>query len=233
MSEKIKNKIDLLSSKLKEADEDICNLENAIYEEKDKNQNLKKIVDELQLKNSKIEVTMKSYEELCTNMKNESNIKDINIKSLENKIIVIQKEKFILQSENNLLQESLSKEKKEPEKLFDLHNYEEKIKKLIKDTDNDKNKITKLHSDAENLKLNIDKLLLKNKNLETMNISLDNKINEIHKNEEKTLSFQEELLLQQYHEQIKKLNLENIKLQNDNFTLRQQINTNRGCCCIS
>ena len=45
MSEKIKNKIDLLSSKLKEADEDICNLENAIYEEKDKNQNLKKIVD--------------------------------------------------------------------------------------------------------------------------------------------------------------------------------------------
>lgn len=231
MSDKLKSKVDLLSSKLREADQDIDNLGNVIFEEKNKNDDLKKNVKELQLKNSKL---LNSCEELSVNMKNELNIKDISIKSLEKKINDIEQENCKIKSENDILQQMLDKEKQQkPDKTFELHRYEERIKKLIKDIDYEKNKITKLQNDADMYKLNIDRLLLQNKNLETINTSLENKINEIKKNEEKSLSLQEELILQQYHDQIKKLNLENVKLQNDNFTLKQKINTNRACCCIS
>ena len=231
MSDKLKSKVDLLSSKLREADQDIDNLGNVIFEEKNKNDDLKKNVKELQLKNSKL---LNSCEELSVNMKNELNIKDISIKSLEKKINDIEQENCKIKSENDILQQMLDKEKQQkPDKTFELHRYEERIKKLIKDIDYEKNKITKLQNDADMYKLNIDRLLLQNKNLETINTSLENKINEIKKNEEKSLSLQEELILQQYHDQIKKLNLENVKLQNDNFTLKQKINTNRDCCCIS
>lgn len=234
MSDKLKSKVDLLSSKLREADQDIDNLGNVIFEEKNKNNDLKKSVKDLQLNNSKLQVNINSFEELCVSLKNELNIKDISIKSLEKKINDIEQENCKIKSENDLLQQMLDKEKQQkPDKTFELNRYEEKIKKLIKDIDYEKNKITKLQNDADMYKLNIDRLLLQNKNLETINTSLENKINEIKKNEEKSLSLQEELILQQYHDQIKKLNLENVKLQNDNFTLKQQINTNRGCCCIS
>jgi len=176
MSEKLKAKVDLLSSKLKEADEDISNLEKVIYEEQDKNVNLKKT-------NEDLHNHLNEAEKVCINLKNELNIKDVKIKSLEIKIIE---------------QEA-----------------------------DDRSIITKLQNEKILLETNIEKLNFLNKNLE--NKIIENKINE-----EKTLLLQEELIIKQYQDQIKKLNLDILNYQNEIFSLKQKIISNSNkCCCIS
>ena len=240
--EKLKLKIGLLNSKLREADDDLATLENKYIKECDKTDSLYKQVSNLEFKIQNFEIQLKTYEEKAVETKNDIILKDIAIRTYENKIKLLNNDIVTITEMNENLKKSLSDlekyvdDKKEVINDKDNDNY----KKLQKELDYERDKIINLHKDINTYKNECERLKNKIIEIENSNADLENKLillsqNQIKKSFPISPSLEDELKLKKYKEEVlslqsknKGLNAENLKLIDENYKLRYE---SRKCFC--
>ena len=237
--EKLKLKIGLLNSKLREADDELCILEDKYIKERDKNDFLYKQIAGTDLQIRNYEKDLKSFGDEAIKSKNDIILKDITIKTYEKKINTITE-----------MNENLKKSLADLEKYVNEKEKYEKDKNKETENDNDVNRkeldyerdrIIKLHHDINIYKNECSRLTNQITDLEKSNIELENKlifmsqkyIKNI-KNTPTPLSLEDELKIKKYEEEIlclqsknTGLNAENLKLINENYSLRYD----KKCFC--
>lgn len=245
--EKLKLKIGLLNSKLRDADDELIILENKYIKERDRNDFLYKQIADSETKNRNLEKELKIYEDETVKTKNDIILKDIAIKSYENKINVLNNELKTITEMNETLKKSLADLEKY---VNEKENYEKSDNTLIEETvviqkelDYERDRIIKLQHDINTYKTECNRLTTQITELEKSNIELENKLIFMSQTYVKNInpkpqnfSLEEELKIKKYEEEIltlqsqnKGLNAENLKLINENYTLRYE---SKKCFCL-
>jgi chromosome segregation ATPase len=242
-NENLKMKIGILNSKLHEADDEICSLEEKYIKERDRNDSLYKKISDVEFKNKNLEKELKTYEEDSVKTKNDIILKDIAIKSTENKILSLTNQLNSINEMNETLKKSLG----DLEKYVDvkknineneINNNEYKI--LQKELDYERDRVIKLQHDINVYKNECNRLTIQITDFEKVNIELENKLMFMSQKYMKdikpsSVSLENELKLKACEEDIltlksqnKGLNAENLKLLNENYSLRYQ---SKKCFC--
>jgi len=244
--EKLKLKIGLLNSKLRDADDELIILENKYIKERDRNDFLYKQIADSETKNRNLEKELKIYEDETVKTKNDIILKDIANKSYENKINVLNNELKTITEMNETLKKSLADLEKY---VNEKENYEKSDNTLIEETvviqkelDYERDRIIKLQHDINTYKTECNRLTNQITELEKSNIELENKLIFMSQKYMKDiippqpLSLEKELKNKKYEEEIltlqsqnKGLNAENLKLINENYTLRYE---SKKCFCL-
>lgn len=242
--EKLKLKIGLLNSKLREADDELMILEDKYIKERDKNDFLYKQIADAESKNRNYEKELSSYEDEIVKMKNDIILKDIAIKTHEKKINAMNNELISLTDMNETLKKSLGdleKYVKEKENYIE-DNVNDDKNTTQKELDYERDRIIKLHHDINIYKTECNRLTNQITELEKANIELENKLIFMSQTYMKNIkpvpvqvSLENELKIKKYEEEIltlksqnKGLNAENLKLIDENYTLRYD---NKKCFC--
>lgn len=244
--EKLKLKIGLLNSKLRDADDELIILENKYIKERDRNDFLYKQIADSETKNRNFEKELKIYEDETVKTKNDIILKDIAIKSYENKINVLNNELKTITEMNETLKKSLADLEKY---VNEKENYEKSDNTLIEETvviqkelDYERDRIIKLQHDINVYKNECNRLTIQITDFEKANIDLENKLIFMSQKYMKDIipqqpfSLEDELKIKKYEEEIltlqsqnKGLNAENLKLINENYSLRYE---SKKCFCL-
>ena len=222
--EKLTMKIELLNSKLREADDELITLEDKYIKERDRNDLLYKKISDTEFKNRNLEKELKTYEEESVKTKNDIILKDITIKSTEHKILTLKNQLSSVTEMNENLKKSLG----------DLEKYVD-VKKDINENKNENNeeleyerdRIVKLHHDINLYKTECNRLTNQITDFEKVNVELENKLMFMSQkymkdiNTKQSLSLEDELKIKKYTDEIltlqsqnKGLNAENLKIIN-------------------
>lgn len=242
--EKLKMKIELLNSKLREADDELAILEDKYIKERDQNDLMYQKIADMELKIRNLEKELKIYEEDSVKTKNDIILKDIAIKSTENKILSLTNQLNSITEMNETLKKSLG----DLEKYVDvkknineneINNNEYKI--LQKELDYERDRVIKLQHDINVYKNECNRLTNQITEFEKVNIDLENKLMFMSQKYMKDIqppqppSLEDELKIKKYADEIltlqsqnKGLNAENLKLLNENYTLRYE---SKKCFC--
>jgi len=242
--EKLKMKIELLNSKLREADDELVTLEDKYIKERDQNDLMYQKIADMELKIRNLEKELKIYEEDSVKTKNDIILKDIAIKSTENKILSLTNQLNSITEMNETLKKSLG----DLEKYVDvkknineneINNNEYKI--LQKELDYERDRVIKLQHDINVYKNECNRLTIQITDFEKVNIDLENKLMFMSQKYMKDIqapqqpSLEDELKIKKYADEIltlqsqnKGLNAENLKLLNENYTLRYE---SKKCFC--
>jgi len=238
--EKLKMKIGLLNSKLREADDELIILENKYVKERNNNDSMYKKLADIELKNKNIEKELKLYEEEAIKTKNDIILKDITIKSYENKIATLNNKLSSITEMNETLKKSIGDLEKYVDVKKNINDENNGQDLLQKELDYERDRVIKLQHDINSYKNECSRLTDQITDLEKSNIELENKLifmsqtyvkNIKHvqvslEDELKNTKYQEEILTLQ--SQNKGLNAENIKLINENYSLRYET---KKCFC--
>lgn len=246
--EKLKMKIELLNSKLREADDELITLEDKYITERDRNDSLYKKISDIELKNRNLENDLKSYEEESVKVKNDMILKDIAIKTTENKISTLKNQLNSVTEMNENLKKSLKDLEKYVDDKKDINDSEVKnenneYKILQKELDYERDRVVKLQHDINLYKNECNRLTNQITEFEKANIELENKLMFMSQKymkdintKSQSLSLQDELKIKKFEDEIltlqsqnKGLNAENLKLINENYTLR--FDGDRKCFC--
>ena len=243
MSEK---KIELLNSKLREADDELISLEDKYIKERDRNDSLYKKISDIEIKNRNLEKDLKTYEEESVKTKNDIILKDIAIKSTEYKISTLKNQLSSVTEMNENLKKSLGDLEKYVDVKKDINeNKNENNEKNIvlqKELEYERDRVVKLQLDINLYKNECSRLKNQITDFEKVNIELENKLMFMSQKYMKdintkpqSLSLEDELKIKKYTDEIltlqsqnKGLNAENLKLINENYTLRFE---SRKCVC--
>jgi chromosome segregation ATPase len=244
--EKLKLKIGLLNSKLREADDELLIIENKYIKERDRNDFLYKQLADSETKNRNLEKELKIYEDETVKTKNDIILKDIANKSYENKINVLNNELKTITEMNETLKKSLAdleKYVKQKENYEKDNTVIEETDLIQKELDYERDRIIKLQHDINTYKTECNRLTNQIAELEKSNIELENKLIFMSQTYMKNInpkpqnpSLEQELKIKKYEEEIltlqsqnKGLNAENLKLINENYTLRYE---SKKCFCL-
>ena len=141
-----KNKIETLTEKLREADDDIINLQRQVNFEIENKNILEKNIIDLEKKLKQFENEVETLNETLLKTKNDINIKNVNIKTLENKIITLEDDIYCLKKDNENME-------------LQINNYETTFESKLK-------KLNKINLELKNKQDNIDLNESKQKDLE-------------------------------------------------------------------
>ena len=205
---------------------------------------MKKNMTDIENKNSIIEKELKTYEEESVKTKNDIILKDISIKSFENKINAL----------SNQLNSTIYMNESLKKSLDDLEKYVDVKKETIvtidnnidlqKELDYERDRVVKLQNDINLYKNECNRLTIQINDFEKANIELENKLMFMSQKymkdiNTKTFSLENELKLKACEEDIltlksknKGLNDENLKLIDENFLLRYNTEHKKCFCCI-
>ena len=242
MSEK---KIELLNSKLREADDELISLEDKYIKERDRNDSLYKKISDIEIKNRNLEKDLKTYEEESVKTKNDIILKDIAIKSTEYKISTLKNQLSSVTEMNENLKKSLGDLEKYVDVKKDINeNKNENNEKNIvlqKELEYERDRVVKLQLDINLYKNECSRLKNQITDFEKVNIELENKLMFMSQkymkdiNTKQSLSLEDELKIKKYTDEIltlqsqnKGLNAENLKLINENYNLRYE---SQKCVC--
>ena len=145
--EKLKTKIELLNSKLREADDELVILEDKYIKERDRNDSLYKKISDVEFKNKNLEKELKTYEEESVKTKNDIILKDIAIKSTEHKISTLKNQLSSITEMNENLKKSLGDLEKYVDVKKDINENDEKNTVLQKELDYERDIVVKLQHD--------------------------------------------------------------------------------------
>jgi len=241
--EKMKMKIELLNSKLREADDELITLEDKYIKERDRNDSLYKKISDVEFKNKNLEKELKTYEEESVKTKNDIILKDIAIKSTEHKISTLKNQLSSITEMNENLKKSLGDlEKYVDVKKDDINENDEKNTVLQKELDYERDRVVKLQHDINLYKNECNRLTNQITDFEKVNIELENKLMFMSQKymkdinaKQQSLSLEDELKIKKYTDEIltlqsqnKGLNAENLKLINENYNLRYE---SQKCVC--
>jgi hypothetical protein len=240
--EKLKMKIELLNSKLREVDDELITLEDKYIKERDRNDLLYKTISDMEIKNKNLEKDLTIYEEDAVKTKNDMILKDIAIKTSENKISALTSQLNSMNEMNESLKKSLGDLEKYVEDKKDINENENKNEYngvLEKELEYERDRIVKLQHDINLYKNECNRLAIQITEFERTNIELENKLmfmsQKYMKDIKPSLSLEYELKIKKYEEEIltlqsqnKGLNNENLKLINENYTLRFE---SQKCFC--
>jgi chromosome segregation ATPase len=242
--EKLKMKIELLNSKLLEVDDELITLEDKYIKERDRNDLLYKTISDMEIKNKNLEKDLTIYEEDAVKTKNDIILKDITIKSTENKISALTSQLNSMNEMNESLKKSLGDLEKYIEDKKDIiedENKNEYNKLLEKELEYERDRVVKLQHDINVYKNECNRLAIQITEFEKTNIELENKLMFMSQkymkdiNIKPSLSLENELKIKKYEEEIltlqsqnKGLNNENLKLINENYTLKFE---SQKCFC--
>ena len=242
--EKLKMKIELLNSKLREADDELITLEDKYITERDRNDSLYKKISDIELKNRNLENDLKSYEEESVKVKNDMILKDIAIKTTENKISTLKNQLNSVTEMNENLKKSLKDLEKyvdDKKDINEVKNENNEYKILQKELDYERDRVVKLQHDINLYKNECNRLTNQITEFEKANIELENKLMFMSQKYMKDIqppqppSLEDELKIKKYADEIltlqsqnKGLNAENLKLLNENYTLRYE---SKKCFC--
>jgi chromosome segregation ATPase len=240
--EKLKMKIELLNSKLREADDELITLEDKYIKERERNDSLYKKISDVEIKNRNLEKDLKSYEEESVKSKNDMILKDIAIKTTENKISTLKNQLNSLTEMNENLKKSLGDLEKYVDDKKDNEVKNENNEVLQKELDYERDRVVKLQHDINLYKNECNRLTIQITDFEKVNIELENKLMFMSQKYMKdinikpqSLSLEDELKIKKFEGEIltlqsqnKGLNAENLKLLNENYTLRYE---SRKCFC--
>jgi chromosome segregation ATPase len=240
--EKLKMKIELLNSKLREADDELITLEDKYIKERERNDSLYKKISDVEIKNRNLEKDLKSYEEESVKSKNDMILKDIAIKTTENKISTLKNQLNSLTEMNENFKKSLGDLEKYVDDKKDNEVKNENNEVLQKELDYERDRVVKLQHDINLYKNECNRLTIQITDFEKVNIELENKLMFMSQKYMKdinikpqSLSLEDELKIKKFEGEIltlqsqnKGLNAENLKLLNENYTLRYE---SRKCFC--
>jgi chromosome segregation ATPase len=240
--EKLKMKIELLNSKLREVDDELITLEDKYIKERDRNDLLYKTISDMEIKNKNLEKDLTIYEEDAVKAKNDMILKDIAIKTSENKISALTSQLNSMNEMNESLKKSLGDLEKYVEDKKDINENENKNEYngvLEKELEYERDRVVKLQHDINLYKNECNRLAIQITEFERTNIELENKLmfmsQKYMKDIKPSLSLEYELKIKKYEEEIltlqsqnKGLNNENLKLINENYTLRFE---SQKCFC--
>jgi chromosome segregation ATPase len=242
--EKLKMKIELLNSKLREADDELITLEDKYIKERDRNDLMYRKIADMELKNRNLEKDLQTYEENSVKTKNDIILKDISIKSTENKILSLTNQLNSITEMNENLKKSLKDLENYVDDKKDINENEVKNdNKFQKELDYERDRVVKLQHDINLYKIECNRLTNQITEFEKSNIELENKLmfmsqkymKDIIPQKPQSLSLEDELKIKNYeqevltlHSQNKGLNAENLKLINENYNLRYN---SRKCFC--
>ena len=241
--EKLKTKIELLNSKLREADDELVILEDKYIKERDRNDSLYKKISDVEFKNKNLEKELKTYEEESVKTKNDIILKDIAIKSTEHKISTLKNQLSSITEMNENLKKSLGDLEKYVDVKKDINENDEKNTVLQKELDYERDIVVKLQHDINLYKNECNRLTNQITDFEKVNIELENKLMFMSQKymkdinaKQQSLSLEDELKIKKYTDEIltlqsqnKGLNAENLKLLNENYNLR--FDGDRKCVC--
>ena len=238
--EKLKMKIELLNSKLREADDELATLEDKYIKERDQNDLMYQKIADMELKNKNLEKELKIYEEDSVKTKNDIILKDIAIKSTENKILSLTNQLNSITEMNETLKKSLGDLEKYVDVKKDI-NENKNDEVLQKELDYERDRVIKLQHDINVYKNECNRLTIQITDFEKVNIDLENKLMFMSQKYMKDIippqppSLGDELKIKKYADEIltlqsqnKGLNAENLKLLNENYTLRYE---SKKCFC--
>jgi len=243
--EKLKMKIELLNSKLREADDELITLEDKYIKERERNDSLYKKISDIEIKNRNLEKDLKSYEEESVKSKNDMILKDIAIKTTENKISTLKNKLTSVTEMNENLKKSLGDLEKYVNDKKDINDNEiknENNEVLQKELDYERDRVVKLQHDINLYKNECNRLTNQITEFEKANIELENKLMFMSQKymkdintKSQSFSLEDELRNKKFEDEIltlqsqnKGLNAENLKLINENYTLRYE---SRKCFC--
>jgi chromosome segregation ATPase len=243
--EKLKMKIELLNSKLREADDELITLEDKYIKERERNDSLYKKISDIEIKNRNLENDLKSFEEESVKSKNDMILKDIAIKTTENKISTLKNQLNSVTEMNENLKKSLKDLEKYVDDKKDINDNEVKNENnevLQKELDYERDRIVKLQHDINLYKNECNRLTNQITEFEKANIELENKLMFMSQKymkdintKSQSFSLEDELRNKKFEDEIltlqsqnKGLNAENLKLINENYTLRYE---SRKCFC--
>ena len=243
--EKLTMKIELLNSKLREADDELITLEDKYIKERDRNDLLYKKISDTEFKNRNLEKELKTYEEESVKTKNDIILKDITIKSTEHKILTLKNQLSSVTEMNENLKKSLGDLEKYVDVKKDINeNKNENNEKNIvlqKELEYERDRVVKLQLDINLYKNECSRLKNQITDFEKVNIELENKLMFMSQkymkdiNTKQSLSLEDELKIKKYTDEIltlqsqnKGLNAENLKLINENYNLRYE---SQKCVC--
>lgn len=244
--EKMKMKIELLNSKLREADDELATLEDKYIKECNRTDLLYKKISDTEIKNSNLEKEIKTYEDESVKTKNDIILKDIAIKSTEHKISSLTNQLNSITEMNETLKKSLRDLENYVDDKKDINeneNKNEENKVLQKELDYERDRVIKLQHEINVYKNECNRLTIQITDFEKVNIELENKLMFMSQKYMKdintkpqSLSLADELKINKYKDEIltlqsqnKALNAENLKLLNENYTLRYESNK---CFCV-
>ena len=239
--EKLKMKIELLNSKLREVDDELITLEDKYIKERDRNDLLYKKISDMEIKNKNLEKDLTIYEEDAVKTKNDIILKDIAIKSTENKILSLTNQLNSINEMNETLRKSLGDLEKYVDVKKDI-NENKNDEVLQKELDYERDRVIKLQHDINVYKNECNRLTIQITEFEKTNIELENKLMFMSQKYMKDInikpsnSLEDELKIKKYMDEIltlqsqnKGLNAENLKLINENYTLRYE---SKKCFCL-
>jgi chromosome segregation ATPase len=243
--EKLKMKIELLNSKLREADDELITLEDKYIKERERNDSLYKKISDIEIKNRNLEKDLKSYEEESVKSKNDMILKDIAIKTTENKISTLKNKLTSVTEMNENLKKSLGDLEKYVNDKKDINDNEiknENNEVLQKELDYERDRVVKLQHDINLYKNECNRLTNQITEFEKANIELENKLMFMSQKymkdintKSQSFSLEDELRNKKFEDEIltlqsqnKGLNAENLKLINENYTLRYE---SQKCFC--